>query len=274
MTETPPPGWYPDPSSQFEQRYWDGSQWTEHVVAPGTGQTTSPLQPAAGDHVRASSPQQVQRQVQEQAGIAPFETAQPTGIFDTPVLVVNQKAKLIELTNEYGVYDAHGGQLGSVVEVGQGMGRKALRLVSNLDSLLGHRYEVRDLHGRVVLHVHRPGTVWKSKVVVSLPDGRELGQIKQENMLGKVRFGFEANGQRIGGLRAENWRAWDFSIVDAQDTEVARVKKTWEGLAKAMFTTADNYVVRIHRPLEDPLRSMVIASALTIDTVLKQNAKA
>ena len=33
MTDTPPAGWYPDPSKQFEQRYWDGSQWTEHTSA-------------------------------------------------------------------------------------------------------------------------------------------------------------------------------------------------------------------------------------------------
>ncbi len=28
-----PPGWYPDPSGPPGQRYWDGSNWTEHRVA-------------------------------------------------------------------------------------------------------------------------------------------------------------------------------------------------------------------------------------------------
>ena len=41
---------------------------------------------------------------------------------------------------------------------------------------------------------------------------------------------------------------------------------------KAAFTTADNYVVEIHRPLQGPLASMVVASALTIDTALKQDS--
>ena len=36
---------------------------------------------------------------------------------------------------------------------------------------------------------------------------------------------------------------------------------------------ADNYVVQIHRPLEDPLRSLVVAAALTVDTALKQDAR-
>jgi len=40
-----------------------------------------------------------------------------------------------------------------------------------------------------------------------------------------------------------------------------------------MFTTADSYVVHIHRPLSDPLRSLVVASALTVDTALKQDSR-
>ena len=28
------PAWYPDPTQRHEQRYWDGSRWTEHVSTP------------------------------------------------------------------------------------------------------------------------------------------------------------------------------------------------------------------------------------------------
>ena len=40
-----------------------------------------------------------------------------------------------------------------------------------------------------------------------------------------------------------------------------------------MFTTADNYVVQIHRPLRGPAASLVVATALTVDTALKQDAR-
>ena len=40
-----------------------------------------------------------------------------------------------------------------------------------------------------------------------------------------------------------------------------------------MFTTADNYVVQIHRPLQDPLRPLVVAAALSVDTALKQDSR-
>jgi hypothetical protein len=91
-------------------------------------------------------------------------------------------------------------------------------------------------------------------------------------MIGKIHFGLEANGQTIGAIKAENWRAWNFRIDDHTGTEIARITKTWEGVAKAMFTTADNYVVHLHRRLDDPLRSLVVASAVSVDTALKQDS--
>ncbi len=269
---TPPPaGWYADPAGRHEHRFWDGTEWTDHVS--DQGQAGIDPVPAAGSPAmpQVSKPEKVQRQVQQQAGIA-----QPVGggtghLLDEPVLVVNQKAKLVELTNEFAVYDQHGNQLGSVVQVGQSTARKALRLLTSVDQFLTHRYEVRDRSGAVVLSLTRPAKVFKSTVVVNRADGSEIGRIRQENMVGKIRFAFEVGGARVGGIQAENWRAWDFAIVDATDREVARIKKTWEGLAKAMFTTADNYVVRLHERLEDPLRSLVIAAAVSVDTALKQD---
>jgi hypothetical protein len=75
----------------------------------------------------------------------------------------------------------------------------------------------------------------------------------------------------LGAIKAENWRAWNFRIEDAAGTEVARITKTWEGLAKTMFTSADNYVVQIHGRIAQPLLSLVVASALSVDTALKQD---
>ncbi len=43
---TPPAAWHPDPTGRFEQRYWDGARWTDHVWTRGR-QSTDPLIPAA-----------------------------------------------------------------------------------------------------------------------------------------------------------------------------------------------------------------------------------
>ncbi|EFC86209.1 Scramblase family protein [Parafrankia sp. EUN1f] len=220
----------------------------------------------------SATPDRIQRQVHERAGV--HVPAQGGGtLFSEPVLVVNQKTKIIELTNEYAVFNQQGTQIGSVVEVGQSALKKAVRLVGSIDQYFTHRLEVRDTAGVPQLVLTRPRKLLKSKVIVALPDGREIGRIAQQNVFGKIRFSLEADGVSVGMIKAENWRAWNFSIVDQTDTEVARVTKTWEGLARTLFTSADNYVVQLHRPLPQPMLSLVVASALTIDTALKQDSR-
>ncbi|WP_328827310.1 phospholipid scramblase-related protein [Streptomyces sp. NBC_00252] len=270
-----PAGWYPDPHGAPQTlRYWDGAKWTEHTNADQQGQAaqqrpqTVPQQ-QAGPDPRAQ--QQVKQQVQQQAGVA---GGGPGGsLFSEPVLVVNQKAKLIELTNEYKVMDQNGNLIGSVTEIGQSTLKKALRFVSSIDQFMTHRLEIRDAYGQPQLVLTRPAKIMKSRVIVSRPDGSTVGEIVQQNMIGKINFALNVDGRQIGAIKAENWRAWNFAIVDHADNEVARITKTWEGLAKTMFTTADNYVLQIHYQLPEPLLSLVVATALTVDTALKQDSR-
>jgi uncharacterized protein YxjI len=242
----PPPGWYPDPAGSGGTRWWDGQGWTDHVQQPAT----SPPPPPAGP--------------------TPPGPGSGPSLYEQPVLLVSQKTKLIELTNEYAVFDGVGRQIGAVVQVGQSTLKKAARLVSTLDQFLTHRLEVRDATGPVLL-LTRPAKIVKSRVLVSRPDGAPIGEIVQANVFGRIRFDLVAGGQLVGAIQAENWRAWDFAITDAAGTEVARITKKWEGLARTLFTTADRYVVLVHVRLPEPLASMVIASALTVDTALKQD---
>ncbi|MFB8000816.1 phospholipid scramblase-related protein [Nocardia sp. NPDC056000] len=220
----------------------------------------------------AHDPAAIQRQVQQQAGVGATQAGGGT-VFTEPILVVNQKVKLIEMANEYAVFDQQGRQIGAVVEVGQSALKKAVRFMSSYDQFMTHKLEIRDGQGQTVLRVTRPAKVFKSRFVIEHGNGAPIGEIIQENMIGKINFSFVVNGQQIGGIRAENWRAWNFMIHDHTGQEVARITKTWEGLLKNMFTTADNYVVQIHRQLPQPLLSMVVASGLAIDTALKQDSR-
>ncbi|MFH8346392.1 phospholipid scramblase-related protein [Streptomyces sp. NPDC018045] len=265
-----------DPGQGYAPQQQGAGQPMPQQYAPQPGQQMPGGQPAPGAQPAygqpGGHPGQVQYQVQQQAGVAP--TAQGSGtLFTEPVLVVNQKAKLIEVTNEYSVFDQHGNTLGTVVQVGQSTAKKVLRFVSSLDQYMTHRLEIRDAYGQPQLALTRPAKFIKSKVLVERPDGQPVGEIVQQNAIGKINFAMMAGGQQIGAIKAENWRAWNFAIVDHTDTEVARITKTWEGLAKTMFTTADNYVLQIHVQLPEPLRSLVVATALTVDTALKQDAR-
>ncbi|MEM1334097.1 MAG: phospholipid scramblase-related protein, partial [Actinomycetota bacterium] len=262
---THPADWYPDPNGRHELRYWNGSQWTDHVSDRGTVSTDpvggGPVESGAvprgskldrldggltvGDEGKSETiREQLTGSGHRGVGMtAPAEGGGGT-IFTEPVLIVNQRAKVIELNNQYSVYDQHGTQLAAVDQVGQSTAKKVMRLVSSLDQFMTHQLQVTDASGNVVLGITRPRKVLKSTVVVSDGGGNELGKIVQQNAIGKINFSIEAGGAALGSIKGENWRAWNFRIEDAAGTEVARITKTWEGLAKTMFTTADNYVVQ------------------------------
>ena len=198
--------------------------------------------------------------------------AERSALFTEPILVVNQKAKLIELTNEYIVRDQHGNQIGAVAEINQSTAKKLARFVSSLDQFMTHTYEIRDANDVALLTLTRPRKLVKSTFQVARADGTEIGQVKQGNVFGKIKFSLEAGATVVGSINAENWRAWKFNIQDAAGTEVARITKEWAGFGKEAFTTADNYVLEIKQPIEDPLLSLVVAAALCVDTALKQDS--
>ncbi len=197
-----------------------------------------------------------------------------SALLDTSEFFVNQKAKLIELTNEYKIRDTEGNEIGVIRQEGQSKLKKLARMVSSLDQFMTHTLAVYDTDGDKALQLTRPRKIMRSKLLVEDGSGRAVGTIAQRNMVGKIRFGLEdAQGLQLGEIRAENWRAWDFAIVDQSEREVARITKKWEGLAKTMFTTADDYFVEIDPSLRPPLRLLAFAAAAGVDTALKQDAR-
>lgn len=189
-------------------------------------------------------------------------------------LVVSQRAKLVELTNQYDIWDPQGVALGFIDEQAQSRLRRTARFVASVGQFLTHRLTVRDLADGEVLQVTRPAKLVKSHLSVRTGDRRRVGEISQDNVFGKIRFSLtDAQGRHLGQICAENWRAWDFAIVNRDGREVARIDKRFVGVLTAVFTTADTYVVHIDPTLDGDLRLLVIAAAAAVDTALKQDER-
>lgn len=282
------PGWYPDPLGRHDHRYWDGREWTHHVgtagqpsidplyAAPSVPSAPSlPSAPAApaqqvaqpAREYPAPAPQpdkRIQKQLRK-LGVTDGSMSGDDSWLDEPVLVVNQKGKLLEVNAEYAVHDRAGRHVGTVREVGQSLAKKAMAPANRT-----RRFNVLDAEGRELVSLTRP-TVWlKAKMIVRGASGREVGQISRAISFDYSRFKLEAGGRTVGIIKGENSKQSDFSIQDAKGAEIGRITRTHAGLVKEYLTKADNYVVEIHRPLEEPLRSLVMAAALAVDTALRQ----
>jgi uncharacterized protein YxjI len=132
-------------------------------------------------------------------------------------------------------------------------------------------------------------------IIVSTPDGKQIVRVSRgiSIFLSNVDV-FDENDQRVGGFKQKffsiggsfnmldktdnivctlkgNWVGWDFKFVAGND-ELAAVSKQWAGIGKGLFTSADNYVLKISDkvPANSPVRQLIMAAVLCIDMVLKE----
>lgn len=195
-----------------------------------------------------------------------------TTLLDRDVFLVRQRAKIIEMNNEYAILDEGGDQIGKVRQEGQSKVKKLVRLVADVDQFLTHRLAIYDADGSKVLEIVRPAKVFRSTLQLNDGTGASRGRIVQRNVVGKKHFALEdQQGRAVGTIDAENWRSWDFAVHDEQGLEVARISKNWAGALRELFTTADHYMVRITGGPSKELRMLIVGAAAAIDTALKQD---
>lgn len=190
-------------------------------------------------------------------------------LLDRETFVVEQKRKLFELRNQYRIFDESGTEIGNVEQVRQSAWAILARFGTDLDVALPTHLEVSDTTGTPALLMDKPW--FRMTFEVSRGDGTKLGSIAKRVRLGKARFTItDPSGNEIGEVRAQNWRAKDFSVTDHAGNEVAQATKKWRGLATEMFTDADTYVVSLQPYATEPLRSLALAASLAIDVIMKE----
>ena len=281
MSQLPPAGWHPDPFGRFQVRYWDGGRWTEHVASNGHQLSDPPVgspspaaaRPAPTAGLSAATAAQswvativpgnnkasnkIQKQVQK-LGLADTTGFPDQAIFSEPVLVMNQKGKLVELRAEFAIFDRHGRQLAAV---------RGKRMSS--------RMTVIDMLGRTLLDLRREHNILGARYIVTHGDGRKIGRILHSKNWNQIDRVFKIEGpenESIGGVyREDRGRHRYFNVQDADSHVVASISKTRAGLAKELFTKGDNYVVEFPGLASDPLRSLSIIAALIIDAAYHQN---
>lgn len=182
---------------------------------------------------------------------------------------VHQRRKVFELRNQYTLTGENGEPIGAVEQVDQSPFTFLVRLFSDLDVALPVTLSITETGGGEALRLRKPW--FRYAVTVSSGDGTALGRITKRIRLGKASFAVTgSDGEVLGELRAENWRARDCRFDDVSGAEAARVTKKWRGLATEMFTDADSYAVTFAASTDESVRRLALAAALAVDLTMKQ----
>jgi scramblase/uncharacterized protein DUF2510 len=243
-------GWHADPYGRHRERFFDGQKWTPYVRDGEENSIDEPGGPIVDD-----------------------ATAKRNGLLSEDVLVVERFTDLRRRWSDRTVQRADGSRAGMLrraapvtTEPSSGLRSMVVRDHTRYDIV-----ELVDETDTVVLTLNRPIDVQRSSVEVLDREGHDAGRIVQQNLRrGETTYAFHGpHGGFVGDLQAENWVGWDLRIFDNQSREVATITRDWAGLDLASFPRPDDYVVRMRQPLHEPLRTLVVACALSLEIVVR-----
>ncbi|MBX2810644.1 MAG: hypothetical protein KTR25_02495 [Myxococcales bacterium] len=147
---------------------------------------------------------------------------------------------------------------------------KLLRF-SRYKRLTPFNIHIRTPSGEPVLRVHRGTSFILSNVSVVDNAEQPIGGFRQKIFsIGGAFEVLDGTKQPVCELKG-SWTSWNFRFL-SKDRELAWVDKKWTGMGKELFTSADNYVLRIAEdvPPDHSLRQLIFAAVMCIDMVLKE----
>jgi len=268
-------GWYADPFRRHELRFHDGAIWTEHVADRGIpGIDTVPVagQPLSRPPDRSTGGDAPPEGSRERARVVPEQEVIGDGLLSARVLVVDEVARASPgpQGSDCAVRDQRGRRVGTVRVAPEGLGHKALRLLTSDTSREVTAVDILDSDGTPLLRLRRPTRLLKPRVRVADGVGTPIGELVPRALLTRLCFGLEAGDRVVGTVEGDGPSDPNMTVADATGVTVARVSRTWEVLSSTHHPEPHTHVVQVLRPLEEPLRSLAMAALLGAETLLVQ----
>jgi uncharacterized protein YxjI len=193
-------------------------------------------------------------------------------ILNLNLFFVKEHVKIFKAANSFDVFNPETGQIVlNCQEENLGFFTKLFRF-TDYKRMTPFNMEIRTPEGEKIITVKRGISFILSKVEVLDANGFLIGRFKQKflSIGGKFEV-LDANDTSLCMLKGK-WTSWDFKFISADNHEFASVTKKWSGIGKELFTTADNYILKINPevPPNSPLRQLILAAVMCIDLVLKE----
>jgi uncharacterized protein YxjI len=185
--------------------------------------------------------------------------------------LVKEHVGFFKAASNFDIYDPQSGtQIMQCREEKLGPITKLLRF-TDYKRMTPFHVQIRSTAGEPVLAVRRGISIFLSNVDVLDEQDRRIGGFKQKFFsIGGAFTVLDVNDEPLCTLQGK-WTGWEFRFL-AGNNELALVTKKWSGLGKEMFTSADNYVLKISDqvPPDHPVRPLILGAIMCIDLVLKE----
>lgn len=175
-----------------------------------------------------------------------------------------------EQANKYAIVDPLGNPIGYIAEEDTTMVKTMSRQL--LKTHRPFKASVLDLEGNEILKIHRPFAFINSRIMISTPDDRLIGEVQQEWHLIRRRYNlftieqpdpseYASDSQTTAistdrnadgkGLNRQQFAhidggflALDFDMQDEQGQKMASVNRNFVGFARELFTDSGQYALR------------------------------
>jgi hypothetical protein len=233
-------GWFHDPRGAYQLRYWDGSQWTEHVITD----EVQGIDPTFGDVDASPQPQHASP---EEYFASTAVGAGDTRLLTAPILHYAEfSAGLTAMVGNFTVTSPEHGPLATINQQQGAAGRR-----------------VMDPYGRHVMSLSRPQ---RKRYDVHDAGNNHVGSLVVERFASIVLSWTTGHGQPLGEVRARDLRGTEFLVTAFDDSTapVVSIARTTP-LLKDLVHNHDTYVLHRHQPLAWPLDWLSFATPLVID---------
>ena len=187
------------------------------------------------------------------------------------IFLVKEHAGILKAANNYDIYDPkNNGIVIQCRENNLGLITKLLRF-TDYKRMTPFHIELSTPLGEKILTVKRGISIWRSRVEVLGPQDQLIGSFQQHFFsLGGQFDILDTNNNIVANLKGK-WTGWNFTFSHENKT-LATVSKEWAGMGKELFTSADNYAIKIEENVapDNPIRQLILAAVMSIDMVLKE----
>ncbi len=182
---------------------------------------------------------------------------------------IREQVAFVRMTDIYDILDPDTQQqIGTVREVPGSLVSVLRWFISK--KLMPTTVEVRDAgHEELAFSIYRPVQFFRQRVDVLDAEGQRVGYFKSKLLsIGGGFYVYDNDDQQLAEIKG-SWTGWNFQFLTPDGKELGVVTKKWAGLGKALFTSADNYIVAINEDVGEAhsTKMLLLAAALAIDIV-------